>query len=115
MKMYALLFILFFNVSLFAQNIYYDSKTINNKNWATLSITKKVEIKISKENADQALLILFNYLSDADKQKVKQEPDGPKKFEIYKAAFLGNPFMNIAGTVSTDPLTGMVIQAGAQS
>jgi len=93
---------------LFAQNAFYDSKTIVKNKWAVYSIvTNTADITVSKPNANEVLLLLSTYLSKDERQNIDNEPDPVKKFKLYQAAFKNNPFVQISGAVEDNPLTGL--------
>jgi hypothetical protein len=103
-------------LSAFAQNPFYDSKIIVEKKWAIYSnVTNTVNITVSKPNAGELLSILSTYLSETERQNITQEPDPVKKFNLYKSAFARNPFIQIAGTVADNPLTGLDLNKSTKS
>jgi len=87
-----------------AQSIYYDAKLLKAKATFQKNSTKKLEIGITKANADTLLPLLFNYLSPEDQKLITDETESSKKFEVYKNGFKDNPFVVVGGTIQQNDI-----------
>lgn len=112
MKYVTLSFFILCSTTLWSQTLYRDARTLHDEKWVTFSVfTGKGEITVTPENANQVLALLYPYLPDQANQRVDGALDAAQKLEEYKSAFRNNPFITIAGSVQSNPLTGLAADA----
>lgn len=95
-KIFLTLSLLFFALSVYGQNAYYDSRMLVDDSLAIYDEALEVaEMPLEQENLRKLFGALHKYLTPDEKDQIL--PDSSNVGEVFVNAFKGNPYLRFSG------------------